>query len=480
MSEDLNKETVKGMIGDLRKIEVFSDLPEKDLNWLAERFEVVRFQPGEAGAQEGEPANWLIVVLEGEIRMQRSGNNSPIFRAEAGQVTGLLPYSRLTRYAGTARAVLPTRLARLHKDHFPEMLQRMPQLGQRLVALMADRIRETTRLESQRDQLIALGKLSAGLAHELNNPAAAAQRAAANLRETLEAVRDASIRLASHVLSAEQRETILRFEHEAGEYSPAIPIDPLAHSDREEQIASWLERYRIPDAWKIAPVLADVGVEVPKLESLAAEIGDNVLCDALVRIVSLINIAQLIGEIENSTRRISDLVRAVKEYSHMDRAAMQEIDVHQGIESTLTILGHQLKRGVKVVRDYDKNLPLICAYGGELNQIWTNLIDNAIEAMHGQGELRLRTAQELDRILVEIGDNGPGIPADVLPHIFEPFFTTKGVGEGTGLGLDTVCRIVRNHHGEIRVSSQPGDTRFQVYLPIDQPKAPIFAVGTQP
>ena len=218
-------------------------------------------------------------------------------------------------------------------------------------------------------------------------------------------------------------------------------------------------------------MLADVGVEVPKLESLAAEVGDNVLTDALIRITSLITIARLIGEIENSTKRISDLVRAVKEYSHMDRAAMQETDVHQGLESTLTILGHQLKRGINVVREYDKSLPLICAYGGELNQIWTNLMDNAIEAMHGEGELRVRTARDLDRVLVEIRDNGPGIPQDVLPHIFEPFFTTKGVGEGTGLGLDSVCRIVRNHQGEIRVTSQPGDTRFQVYLPITQPKA---------
>lgn len=165
----------------------------------------------------------------------------------------------------------------------------------------------------------------------------------------------------------------------------------------------------------------------------------------------------------------------------MDRAAMQETDVHQGLESTLTILGHQLKRGVRVVRDYDKELPLICAYGGDLNQIWTNLMDNAIEAMHGQGELRVRTARDLDdRILVEIGDNGPGIPAEVLPHIFDPFFTTKGVGEGTGLGLDTACRIVRNHNGEIHVTSQPGDTRFKVYLPIEQPNTAVPADEAEP
>jgi signal transduction histidine kinase len=470
MTENLKMENTRRLIGDLRKIEVFSDLPEEDLAWLAGKFEEVRLQPGEVFIQEGDPADNLFVILEGEIRFQLSGGpESPVFRVTAGQVTGLLPYSRMTQYRGTGRAVLPTRGLLLHKNFFPEMLQRAPQLGQRFVAILADRIRETTRIETQRDKLAALGKLSAGLAHELNNPAAAAQRATANLRETLETVRDASIRLAQHALTPEQRETILRFEREAGGYRPAIPADTLAQSDREEQITDWLEGRQIPDAWKIAPVLADVGIEVPKLESLAAEVGDSVLTDALIRIASLITIARLIGEIENSTKRISDLVRAIKEYSHMDRAAMQEIDVHQGIESTLTILGHQLKRGIKVVREYDKSLPLICAYGGELNQIWTNLMDNAIEAMRGEGELRVRTARELDRVLVEIQDNGPGIPPNVLPHIFEPFFTTKGVGEGTGLGLDSVCKIVKNHHGEIRVSSQPGDTRFQVYLPIAQP-----------
>ena len=471
MAEDLNTKNITRLTDGLRKIEIFSDLPEEGLRWIAEKSEEIHLQPGEVFIEVGNPADNLFIILEGEIRFQLAGGpDAPVYRVPAGQVTGLLPFSRMTQYRGTGQAILSTHGLLLHKDFFPEMLQRMPQLGQRFVGLLADRIRETTRVETQRDKMAALGKLSAGLAHELNNPAAAAQRATASLRETLESVRDASIRLARHALSPEQRETILRFEREAGEYKPAVPVDPLAQSDREEQIAGWLERHQVPDAWKIAPVMADVGVEVPRLESLAAEVGDSVLSDALIRIASLISVVRLIGEIEHSTRRISELVRAVKEYSHMDRPAMQETDVHQGLENTLTMLGHQLKSGVQVVREYDKNLPLICAYGGELNQIWTNLIDNAIDAMHGQGELRVRTAREIDQVLVEICDNGPGIPAEVLPHIFDPFFTTKGVGEGTGLGLDTACRIVRNHHGDIRVSSEPGNTRFQVYLPIDQPK----------
>jgi signal transduction histidine kinase len=473
-TQEPTNRTSPSLTEDLRKIAVFSDLSEDQLAWLVDKFEEIHLAPGDVFVRPGEPAVWLAVILEGEVRFQREGDpDALVYTAGAGQVTGYLPYSRLTHIRGTGRAVTPTRLMRLHKDHFPEMLQRIPQIGQRLVAIMADRIRETTRIETQRDKLAALGKLSAGLAHELNNPAAAAQRAAASLREALETVRDASIRLARHALSVEQRESILHFEREVAQLTPAVPADPLAQSDREEQVGGWLESHQVPNAWKLAPVLVDFGIEVERLESLAAQVGTHATSDALVRIASILTISRLISEIENSTKRISDLVHAIKEYSYMDQGAMQEVDLHQGLESTLTILGHRLKGGIKVVRDYDRDLPQICAHGGELNQIWTNLLDNAIEAMQGQGELRLRTARELDRVLVEIGDNGPGIPAEIQPHIFEPFFTTKGVGEGTGLGLDTVCRIVRNHHGEIKVISQPGDTRFRVYLPIAQPKAQL-------
>lgn len=471
MAEHPTVEQVKQLTNDLRKIGVFSDLPQEHLVWLAEKFEDIRLAPGDVFIRKGDSADWLAVILEGEIRIQRNDDpDGPIYSAVAGEVTGYLPYSRLTTFMGTGRAVIPTRIARLHKSFFPEMLQRMPQLGQRLVAIMSDRIRETTKMETEREKLMALGKLSAGLAHELNNPAAAAQRSAVSLREALETVRDASIRLARHALTDEQRETILDLERKAQQYVPQTPVDPLGQSDREERISAWLTARKMPDAWKIAPILADVGVDVPKLEKLSAKIGDIVWCDALVRIAALLTIGKLISEIENSTKRISELVRAIKEYSYMDQGSVQEVDIHHGLESTLTILGHRLKRGVAVTRDYEANLPKVCAFGGELNQVWTNLIDNAIDSMSGKGELRIRTRRVLDRVTVEIQDNGPGIPPDIKARIFDPFFTTKGVGQGTGLGLDTVARIVRRHHGEIHVESQPGNTQFVVDLPLKQPR----------
>jgi signal transduction histidine kinase len=456
----------------LRKIPIFADLSEEQLDWFASNCADVRWASGEVVIHEGDPADVLVVLLEGELRGRRdsTGPDSPVYIVHAGQVTGMLPFSRLTVFPVTIRAFGQARLARLHKDRFPQMMERIPQLTPRLVNVLADRIREVSRADQQRDKLMALGKLSAGLAHELNNPASAARRAAEGLRQCTRDLRKANLKLDEITLSPEQRAFLAEFEDQVIEKLTSAPaLDSLVQSDREDEMTEWLERHGIPNASQFTAALVEANVERDALERLLEQFNVRVLHDVLTRIIAAVSAEKLTREIEATTGRISELVRAVKEYSYMDQLPEQEIDIHQGIESTLTMLKFRLKKGVNVTREYDKTLPRLFAHGSELNQVWTNLIDNAIDAMGGKGELRIRTSRELDRLLVEIGDNGPGIPENVKAHIFEPFFTSKGVGEGTGLGLDTVYRIVRSHHGEITFDSKPGETCFQVRIPLQQP-----------
>jgi signal transduction histidine kinase len=453
----------------LRQIEIFSDLRDDQLQWFSSNSEELRLCPGDLLLREGDPADALFVVLEGEVRgrHENGGTDTSGFVGRAGQVIGMLPFSRMTTFPLTARATVPAWMLRLRKDRFQEMLQRIPELLPRLIGVMADRIREYSRAEQQRDKLSALGKLSAGLAHELNNPASAAGRAAESLREYMRELRRINQELDDASLSCQERTSLASFENQLiGRLASASPRDALEQSDLEEELASWLNRHNVANAPRLASGLVEAGVDRVSLEKLDAKFRGDVLSPILARVVSSVGAERLTREIEASTSRISELVRAIKEYTYMDQAPEQEVDVHRGIESTLTMLKFRLKHGVQVKRDFAPDLPRIFAHGSELNQVWTNLVDNAIDAMGGKGELTIRTSRELDYVLVEVTDSGPGIPASVKPHIFEPFFTTKGVGEGTGMGLDTVYRIVRAHRGEISVDSKPGRTSFQIRLPL--------------
>ncbi len=455
----------------LRDIPVLADLPEDHVAWLADHAKDVWAEPGDVMFKQGVVADTLVFILEGETNIQREDQpDSPIYIARAGQVTGKLPFSRMRTFGGTARVVARTRAALIHESLFNEMLTVAPELAQRLIGVMSDRIRESTKLDVQREKLMALGKLSAGLAHELNNPAAAIGRSSAALRETLDALRFAGLRVSHHTLTDEQTQFIDHSEQELIERLEQTHVpDPVADSDREDSISNWLDQHGVKDAWELAPLLSEAHTEIARLEDGYKILGPAAFPDVISRVVRRLTAYRLLAEIENGSKRISELVRSIKEYSFMDQAPEQEVDIHLGLESTLTMMNHVLKHGIEVVRDYDKSLPPICARGSELNQVWTNLIDNAASAMKGKGELRIRTARENDRVLVEIRDNGPGIPANIQTRIFEPFFTTKPMGEGTGLGLDMVRRIVSSHHGDIQVQSQPGDTRFQIRLPISKP-----------
>jgi signal transduction histidine kinase len=453
---------------DLLHVSVFADLPEEQIDWFLSHCQEQILKPGDTYIHAGDAAETMFVIVEGEFQARGEINGEAFaFTVKAGEVTGLLPFSRMKKTPVTGRAVTNGRLLRFSSSHFPELVQRMPELATRLVGLMSDRIRETTRVEQQRDRLASLGKLSAGLAHELNNPASAAKRAAGQLRQILKKIKDASHELGRRDLTREQKAEIENLETSLVQKDEPPP-DALAASDMEEQIDSLLRSHGQNDLWQLSADLSRRGVKPAALESLFTNLEPETARAALIRLAASIEVADLLNELESSASRISDLVLAIKEYTYMDQAPLQNVDVIRSLENTLTILNHKLKKGVEVKRDYERVPLLVNSFGSELSQVWTNIIDNAVDAMQGRGELRIHVYRDDSCVVVEIGDNGPGIPAEVRAHIFEPFFTTKGVGQGTGLGLDTVQRIVRKHRGNIQVDSQPGNTKLQVWLPLSE------------
>jgi signal transduction histidine kinase len=458
-----------GLIEEFRQIPTFADLTDRELEWLADHSDVLTAEPGEIVIRENTIAEYMVVYLEGEMdgRRESLGPDSPVYTLRAGQVSGLLPFSRMTHFTITGRAVTHMRAARIHKDCFQEMLRQIPAIGPRLVGILFDRVRESTKMDQSREKLASLGKLSAGLAHELNNPAAAGARAASSLEDAFERHQQAGTRLDLENIDAEVRTKLRIIEGYAREKLRTAPaLTPIELNDRQEVLRAWFDAHHIEEGWEFAPTLAEAGIGVEKLDRLAGSFTGPVLAAALARITATLDISRLISDLQHSSSRISELVGAIKEYSFMDEAPRQEVDIAKGIESTLVIMSYKLKNSVNVIRNYDPDLPRIDSFGSELNQVWTNLIDNAADAMEGKGELRIRTARDDSEVLVEFADTGTGIAPEIQTRIFDPFFTTKPMGEGTGLGLDTVYRIVRKHRGNVSFVSQPGDTCFRVRLPI--------------
>jgi signal transduction histidine kinase len=457
----------------LRRLPLFAELPEADLRALCRRAEAMTLAAGEWLMREGEVGETLYVVLEGaiEITKRSGGQEVALALRGAGEVVGEMALLEQMPRSASGRAAQDSRLLRIGQDAFKQVLSASPSAALTLLRTSTMRLQNTEAMLRQQEKMAALGTLAAGLAHELNNPAAAVRRSVAQLRETLAKWQSLTAELDALARQPLQSETILQLREEiARRVASPIRLDLLTRGDRESELLAWLETQGVDEAWELAPALVSSGWSVPELEA----IGEAFSAEQLPMVAAWLGVSgtvyALLDEMGVGATRIAEIVKAVKAYTYLDQAPVQEVDVHEGLENTLVILRHKIKAGIHVARDYAADLPRIEAYGSELNQVWTNIIDNAVDAMQGQGELALRTYARKHEVVIEIGDNGPGVPPEVQPRIFEPFYTTKPPGVGTGLGLHITYNVVNRHHGQIRVTSRPGATCFQVTLPVQLTK----------
>ena len=461
-------------VDELRTLFLFEKLTEDQLQWLCERGHVELVPAGPVYA-EGAPAECFYVLLEGTVVMSRRVGPDDV---EVGRTSDRGVYSgawlaymgdRVPQvYNASMRAVEPSRFFVLSADTFAELMTEWFPMAVHLLEGAFFGNKNWAQAIGQRERLLALGSLSAGLTHELNNPAAAAVRATAALRERVAGMRHKLGMIASGKWDRTTLVTLIRLQEEAADRVPkAQALTPLEAADREDAITDWLDEHGCQEGWQLAPTFVAAGLDTDWLDHVEATVDPGTLESALRWLNYTVDTELLMNEIEDSTTRVSTLVGAAKQYSQLDRAPYQVVDVHELLDSTLLMLTGKIPPGITVVKDYDRGVPQIPAYAGELNQVWTNLIDNAVSALGSSGVLTVRTGQDREFVFVEFGDTGPGVPPEIKERIFEPFFTTKPVGEGTGLGLDISWRIVVNkHHGDIAVESVPGDTRFRVRLPI--------------
>jgi signal transduction histidine kinase len=456
----------------LKRVTPLNGLTDEEYEWLAGNGSQRHVSAGTVLFHDGDPATHMQILLKGEIHVRRQrGPMDSLFIGRSGQITGVLPYSRMKTYGGTGYTTADTWVLEYDRATFPEMLEAIPSMGQRCVGLLLDRVREITRMEQQTEKLAALGKLAANLAHELNNPASAAQRAAGGLFDELRVYGHEKYKLGALCLDEDKLRRVREWQDSVGVVARRRQATAgLDVSSQEDSISAWLAAHGVENAWKIAPELAEAGICGDYLAPLGEILDPRATTVVLSQFASSLRAERMTEAMIDSTARIFDLIKAIKDYSYMDQAPIQEIDIPKGLESTLSMLQSRL-RHVEVVRDYELDLPCISAYASELNQVWTALIENALDAMQDHGRIELKCKVSGDLLLVEVWDNGPGIPPEIQDRIFEPFFTTKQPGRGLGLGLDVVMRIVMKHRGFVQLQSAPGATCFQVRLPLQQLQA---------
>ena len=467
------------VIEDLRKVTALRGLPEEHLQWIADHSEYHEYEDGTIVVKTGELAEYMMFIAEGGISFYMDKNGKLVHYFDfandeaTGGASGLLPYSRMKTMPGTSFAAGKLRGYRIHKKYFTELEQLNPELIQRLIGYMTERARSFATTQLQQEKVNALGRLAAGIAHELNNPAAAINRISEELTKRLNENYKLTEKLQENNITGEHLHSIrLMVEQKEKEYATRKKLSPMQRLEKEDEINDWLEQNGLHGNNVAGETFVEAGFSGEDLESIRNEVGKEAFIQVLLWIENLLSSQRVIKDLEEASTRISHLVGAIKSHVHMDQTNdLQHTDLHNDIENTLTLLGYKLReKNITVKKIFCENLPHVPAYVGELNQVWTNIIDNAIYAMPKDGELTIETTFDDKDVRIKIIDNGSGIPPEIISRIFDPFFTTKKVGEGTGIGLDLVKQVIKHHNGEVKVNSKPGRTEFAICLPVTETK----------